>query len=609
MDGVDITASCRVCSEEEMSHPGNKKQTDSTSSHGPGNSPNPQPFEPGEDTVLPHFLSLRDVEAPAFSGADLFQMLEGMEAPVPAVAPRAEPRQILKNVIGRALLKETDGGDWEGVRIRLKYMTLGEALGIWQTIGNEIAVDCFDTTGNVDVERLRTWMDVFGNAEIFREEPFCFIPHAELTRSQIHGVCECLVLNQNGIRDRLNEANGITVGPHWQSILEATSQGREPLLRPAEAALASLFPPHRQKGTPTCTIHSLINEEIRNHPERLISMYIQMLSKDQITFPSGYAVPLRPIVDGSITVDLKNGGKGRDFIFEDIESGDLVKVDAQKAEWQQGGIKYTESADPAEKYKLRVPVHNMNDLLFAHIFQASNFGNRKICDFNGFGTTLIYAGHSEYSSKIPMVGLLNGILASIYPLKIQVDESKFLSEITKLKKQAEVQRQLGRHYMHVGTMSSHGGHGENFDIRAILDLDLNTMEPGRAYPIGDRNWAAEDMSQDIPRLAVRKVDGTPPTYEFGTLENGSEFKRDNILWLKVHSTEIKKFAPQGILSFFRSLNFFEYFLVSVLLIVPLVLFIVWLGCIGLCYYAFSSAWNDIFSSINHLLFSALREML
>ncbi|MDR2603303.1 MAG: hypothetical protein LBC11_01950 [Puniceicoccales bacterium] len=252
MDSVSTATSHSVCNGEEMPLPGNEKQEDSTNSHGPGDSPNPQPFESGEDTVLPHFLPLRDVEAPAFPGAALFQTLEGMEAPAPAVAPMAEQRQILENVIREAFsgraegTDDADGVSWENVRTRLESMTLREARRIWQIIGNEVAVDCFDATGNVDVERLRTWMEVFGNAETFREEPFCFIPHVELMRSQICGVCEHLLEDRNPARTLLNcNANDIIVSSCGQSILGTMSNGREPLLRPAEAALASLFTPHR----------------------------------------------------------------------------------------------------------------------------------------------------------------------------------------------------------------------------------------------------------------------------------------------------------------------------------------------------------------------------
>ncbi|MDR0742373.1 MAG: hypothetical protein LBE98_02830, partial [Puniceicoccales bacterium] len=147
--------------------------------------------------------------------------------------------QILGGGIRKAFGGTTGGvNNWNDVRIRLRTMPLREARGIWQTIANEVAVDCSDATGHVDVERLETWMEFLGSAENFTESPFCYIPHAELVRSQMHRVCECLVLNRNGARDQLNAANGITVGGHGQSILATMSQGRESPLRPGEAILA-----------------------------------------------------------------------------------------------------------------------------------------------------------------------------------------------------------------------------------------------------------------------------------------------------------------------------------------------------------------------------------
>jgi hypothetical protein len=230
-----------------------------------------------------------------------------------------------------------------------------------------------------------------------------------------------------------------------------------------------------------------------------------MLGGDnQFTLPSGYVVLQIPIEDGFTTVDLKNGGEGKKDIFKDVVGGDSSEIDQQKESWRQEGIRYIESADEAEKYRLRLPVHNMNDLLFAHLFQASNFGNWKIDRGINYGTTLIYAGYKEYAKACSS--------------QIRIDGSNFLDGMTKLKEQAETQRRLGHRYMHVGTRSSTGGHAENIDITALLNLDLNKMETGKAYAIGDRNWSGSwEMSQDIPRLAVRKVDGTPPTYESGTL--------------------------------------------------------------------------------------------
>ncbi|MDR2432241.1 MAG: hypothetical protein LBD34_00610, partial [Puniceicoccales bacterium] len=116
--------------------------------------------------------------------------------------------------------------------VEQRDMTLGEARKIWQRMANEVASNCFDATGNVDVKRIQVWMDFFGNAGNFTGEPFCRIPHVELMRSQMHRVCKCLVSNQNGARDLLNTANGISVGQNGQSMLATMSQGKQPPLKP-----------------------------------------------------------------------------------------------------------------------------------------------------------------------------------------------------------------------------------------------------------------------------------------------------------------------------------------------------------------------------------------
>jgi hypothetical protein len=247
---------------------------------------------------------------------------------------------------------------------------------------------------------------------------------------------------------------------------------------------------------------------------------------DQIAFPSGYIVKLQPIKKKHITVDLKNGGIGRDDVFDDIMSEDSAKIAKQKKRWQDEGIKYTKSVDEAEKYKLGLPIHNMNDILFAHLFQASDFGNRRIYDDGSFGTALVYAGHQE-----------------AYLRGISVNGSKFLHRMARLKKQAIFQRKLGHRYMHVVTESSDSIHAENIDIDALLALKPNNMEIGKAYAIGDRNYWDYDMSQNIPHLAVRKVDATTPTYELGTLR-GSRFKKEDLSTFYIYTTGIEKHDAQ-----------------------------------------------------------------
>jgi hypothetical protein len=108
-----------------------------------------------------------------------------------------EPCQMFEGVIRKVFFCKTDSiGDasWASVHTRLRDMPLGEARGIWQTIANEVAEDCFGEDGNVDVERLGAWMGFLRNVENFRAEPYRFIPHVELMRSQMHMVCELFLL-------------------------------------------------------------------------------------------------------------------------------------------------------------------------------------------------------------------------------------------------------------------------------------------------------------------------------------------------------------------------------------------------------------------------------
>ncbi|MDR1528297.1 MAG: hypothetical protein LBS22_01775, partial [Puniceicoccales bacterium] len=69
--------------------------------------------------------------------------------------------QILEGGIRKAF-----GGTTNGIKAwyRLRNMPLREARGIWQRIANEVAVDCSDATGHVDVERLEAWMEFLGDA-------------------------------------------------------------------------------------------------------------------------------------------------------------------------------------------------------------------------------------------------------------------------------------------------------------------------------------------------------------------------------------------------------------------------------------------------------------
>ncbi|MDR2432504.1 MAG: hypothetical protein LBD34_02000 [Puniceicoccales bacterium] len=235
-----------------------------------------------------------------------------------------------ENGIRRAFFGRTDGiGNevWDSVRTRLTDMTLKETREILQMIANEVAVDCFDRDDNVDIEGLKAWMEFLGDAENFRAEPLCFIPNAEFMRSQMYTICECVATNKNNTRTLLKLATNIIPSPYGESLLTIMSRGKEILLSPAKAILASLVSLRRQLVLPTCTIDAFINEKIRNHPEQLVLLYMQILGANQFIFPSGYVVLPLPIVDGSITVDLENGGMARDSaFFESIKSGDPLNL-------------------------------------------------------------------------------------------------------------------------------------------------------------------------------------------------------------------------------------------------------------------------------------------
>ncbi|MDR2603021.1 MAG: hypothetical protein LBC11_00460 [Puniceicoccales bacterium] len=431
-----------------------------------------------------------------------------------------------RHAVLQTAISEAFGKPLEIVRQEQRFLKPREVRKIWQTIANKIAPDCFDG-GKVAVEKLEIWQDLLGSGEIFKGEPYSFIPHVELMRSQMHRVCECLIANKNGVRDQLDAAKDITIitGSNGEAILLYTM----PLGNPAVAMLASYFTPPRQGDLPACTIYSWFNAVIWNYPEQLISIYRQMFEAPQFVLPSGYAILQRPMHDSSITVDLKNGGsEEKGAIFGYIDSNDPHKIQNQKDLWNSEGIGYDESTNPEGKYRLTLPIYNMNDVLFANILEESSFGNKRISSESTHGTALLLAGHQNFSDT--------------FKFQFDANELSRLAIIEKLKEQAEGQKRLGNHYMHIGIQLPKDGHALNIDIDALLAIDPNTMEPGMAYPIGDSNYYGKDPSQDIPRLAIRRRiirdRSTLSIYEFGTLENGV-FKNDQIKSFMVYNTGIE----------------------------------------------------------------------
>jgi hypothetical protein len=108
--------------------------------------------------------------------------------------------------------------------------------------------------------------------------------------------------DESELKQIINNANGINLGEKGNNILDIMHKisGIE-RLKPGEVILQSLFSPHRQMDLPTCTICSLINRYLHNHPERLVEMYSQILSGDDFHMPSGYLIRQQSInVEGAM---------------------------------------------------------------------------------------------------------------------------------------------------------------------------------------------------------------------------------------------------------------------------------------------------------------------
>ncbi|MDR1890580.1 MAG: hypothetical protein LBQ23_00135 [Puniceicoccales bacterium] len=480
------------------------------------------------------------------------------EGALPNLAHRNEMRllarelQIMRPAFERGITRGFFGVDgpvnaseWKTVVDALGNLFLGNARKVWQNISNEMARYCFDQQGNIDINKVCALKLFLEQDSFFTQPPLCHIPKVAHMRSQMHEICRKLLNDTNSVRSELNRVKDIShLGSQGTSIIQAMSMDRTHLLSPSEAILASLFTPHRQLFLPTCTINSLINEEIHNHPERLIDMYVQMLQGDgRYTFPSGHQVQPTTIktvgTANYVTVDLKHGGGDRDKVFKDIKSRDRGKIGEQINRWREEGIKYEASSGSHTSYKLDLPIHNLNDLLFANLFQASNFGKGRTIGIDtsfNFDTMSVYAGRSGYLSAYKKM-IFGG-----------TNSQDVVNVVGELKKHAERQHESGNYYMRISTHSvgtesvggyDHSWHSENIHIESLRALDLDNMTSGKPYPIGDRNWSGWDMSQDIPRLAVRKTDGTPPTFEFGTFR-GTEFEKIYLKQVFIYKQSIKR---------------------------------------------------------------------
>ncbi|MDR1255728.1 MAG: hypothetical protein LBJ94_02280 [Puniceicoccales bacterium] len=374
----------------------------------------------------------------------------------------------------------------------------------------EMASECFNASGKIDLGKARELRNRIKPPAVLPEK-FSTIPGASLMLAQISCVLDNLInysRRAGSLREIIDRASELSPGDHGRQILDIMGNDLESPVKPGEAILISLFSLHRQTGLPSCTINSMINADLRNHPERIAKILEQILAGSIFNLPSKYPIHQQQIM----------GREGGGYIPADLTMGNEIKRDEIFA--QENSCNYLAAGierDSNNPYGLLIPVRNLVDVLFVNFFQASKFGNRHLVTKGGqHGTMFIYHGvkseRDTYSE-----------------LEISVAGAGFEAGMERLKGAAEEQKVRGMHYMRITTTSTIGAHAENIDIDALLKLDLDALEVGKTHIIGDRNWINRKGHPKFLAI-VKTIDPSTniPTYSFQTVSSGKPMEKEDI---------------------------------------------------------------------------------
>jgi hypothetical protein len=224
----------------------------------------------------------------------------------------------------------------------------------------------------------------------------------------------------------------------------------------------------------------------------MAKMYVQIMTQDWFSMPSGFNVGTGRMENDCIAVNLVGGGCGRDDVFD--------SKNFSPTEWKKCGIEY----DPSKKFGLKICVKNLNDVFFAEFFQ-SNFGNASQSWRIDYGTVYTYAGICSRRRACPMTS---------------VGELGVRGTFKWLQNKAREFRSGGISYMRISSRerchyTDQTGnvlvmerlHAENIDVEMLLAVDIDGMSPGEIYPFGDRNWIRDSGTNCLPRLAVAMEHG------------------------------------------------------------------------------------------------------
>jgi hypothetical protein len=371
----------------------------------------------------------------------------------------------------------------------------------WQRIANEVAVRCFGEDGKTNVANVyKLALAIRGMMNGPNSEEW---PSAMQMCSQMLYILTNLICEESDLRNSLDQAKQIELSKNGREILKIMSNSAGKQLTPGQAMLASLLTPHVQLPLPTCTINSLINWLILNKSSELVNIFSDMLDRNKLeqgTGQSAFTLPGGRLVskvgisdDGTVTVDLSQGGRGRDAVFSKTEAMEL---------WGSYGIKY----DGSEPHKLGIEVRNLTDILFANLLQTT-FGDSAINSSCDYGVPLVYSGH-ESDDLSPVIGWsqLGG--------KNAVDI---------LKAYAWQQKKQGMHCMRVATKGEGGssvhGHAEILYINAVLSIGDSEKNPN-VVAIGSRNWIWPDG--EVVSLVFDPTGGSALDGEFGSGSWGND---------------------------------------------------------------------------------------
>jgi hypothetical protein len=418
----------------------------------------------------------------------------------------------------RALQTELKAVVGEACKCLASKPTVFTSMEVRQRIANEIAVCCFDDSGQIDIESVFK-LGIAIQRMVAKNELPDEWPNARQMCSQMIRILGYLMHEKSDLRDRLSQENSEPC-ESGRKILETISAGRASTLTPKEATLAALLVPHEQLLLPTCSINSLINTQTFNDPGELAAIYLRMLELNAAPLPSGRFVHQCEIgADGTVAVDLSQGGRVRDSVFEKYD-------ERRKLLWKSYGVEY----DGSEPDKLKLRIRNLTDVFFANFFQTT-FGDSRI------------NGNREYGVLFAYLGTAFGENADIYSPGILLQQLTFEDSLDVLKAYAWQQKEQGLHYMRVktsNTSSTHAGHAENLDIDAILGLELEKMKDDVWAAVGNRNWILPDLA-GVPM--VLSNDEGKAVFCDGCLQNDGSVCgiMDKLSWVQ-WGHQVKSFA-------------------------------------------------------------------